>query len=113
MIRFFKYIVIILAAIVLLAFAYANHQFVTVSFDPFGSDGAIVPPVDAPLFVVVIVSAMLGVIAGAAATWLSQGRHRKAARRFHADADKWRAQAESLRNAQDAASSHPALPRDA
>jgi uncharacterized integral membrane protein len=113
MIRFFKYVLITLVAIVLLAFAYANHQFVTVSFDPFGSDGAFVPPVDAPLFVVVIVSAMLGVIAGAAATWLSQGRHRKAARRFHADADKWRAQAESLRNAQDAASSHPALPRDA
>ena len=113
MIRFFKYVLITLVAIVLLAFAYANHQFVTVSFDPFGSDGAFVPPVDAPLFVVVIVSAMLGVIAGAAATWLSQGRHRKAARRFHADADNWRAQAESLRNAQDAASSHPALPRDA
>jgi uncharacterized integral membrane protein len=112
MIRFFKYIVIILAAIVLLAFAYANHQFVTVSFDPFGSDGAIVPPVDAPLFVVVIVSAMLGVIAGAAATWLSQGRHRKAARRNRAEADKWRAQAERLREAQGAASPHLPLPRD-
>jgi len=113
MVRFLKYVAIILIAIVFLAFAYANHQFVTVSFDPFGSNGAFAPPVDTPLFVVVIVSAMLGVIAGAAATWMSQGRHRKAARRNRAEADRWRAQAERLRNAQGAASSHPALPRDA
>jgi uncharacterized integral membrane protein len=110
MIRFFKYVVVALIAVVLLAFAYANHQFVTVSFDPFGSEGAFVPPVDAPLFAVVIVSAMLGVIAGAAATWLSQGRHRKAARRNRAEADKWRIQAEALRGAQGGAASHPALP---
>jgi uncharacterized integral membrane protein len=99
MIRFFKYVVILLVAIVLLLFAYANHRFVMVSFDPFGTDEAPAFSIETPMFVVVIVSAMLGVVAGAFATWLSQGRHRRASRRSRAEADKWRAQAEALARA--------------
>ncbi len=34
-------------------------------------------------------------IAGSAATWVSQGRHRRAARRHRADADRWRARGRS------------------
>ncbi len=64
------------------------------------------------MFVIVIVSAMVGVVAGAFATWLSQGRHRKAARRNRAEADKLRAQVEALRGAQGGAAPHVALPRD-
>ena len=104
MVRFLKYVVLGLFAILLLAFAYANRRFVTVSFDPFGTDDAPAFSIDAPLFVVLIASAMLGVVAGAFATWLSQGRHRRASRRNRAEADKWRAQAEALGRAQGGAS---------
>ena len=38
---------------------------------------------------------MVGVLAGGAATWLAQGKHRRAARRSRAEADRWRAEAES------------------
>ncbi len=107
MIRFIRFVVLAVVAIVLLLFAFANRQFVTVSFDPFSSPGQAAVATTAPLFVVVIASAMLGVIAGGALTWVSQGRHRRAARRRRAEADKWRAEAEALK----AAHERQSLPR--
>jgi uncharacterized integral membrane protein len=106
MVRFFKVAILALCAIVLLGFAFANRDFVTVSFDPFASSDNAAFSIPAPLFVVVIVAAMLGVVAGASATWLSQGRHRRAARRSRMEAEKLRAQAQALKSA------HPALTSD-
>ncbi len=106
MIRFLRVAILALVAIVLLGFAFANRDFVTVSFDPFAAIDNAAFSITAPLFVVVIVAAMLGVVAGASATWLSQGRHRKAARQSRMEADKWRAQAQALKSA------HPALTSD-
>ena len=100
MIRFTRLVVLAVIAAILLLFAFANRQFVTVSFDPFGSVDNAALTTTAPLFVVVIASAMLGVIAGASTTWVSQGRHRRAARRHRAEADKWRTEAEALKAAQ-------------
>jgi len=99
MIRFVRLVVVVAVAIVLVLFAFANRQFVTVSFDPFSSPDNAAYATTAPLFAVVIASAMLGIIAGAAATWVSQGRHRRAARRHRAEAEKWRAEAEALKAA--------------
>jgi uncharacterized integral membrane protein len=97
MIRFIRLVVFAVAAILLLLFAFANRQFVTVSFDPFSSAEHSALATSAPLFAVVIVTAMLGVIAGSAATWVSQGRHRRAARHHRAEADRLRAEAEGLK----------------
>src|ERR1700729_4508914 len=110
MIRFLKVAILILCAIVLLGFAFANRDFVTVSFDPFSSTGNAAFSIAAPLFAVVIVAAMLGIVAGAFATWLSQRHHRRAARQNRIEADKWRAQAEALKTARARETSHPALP---
>jgi uncharacterized integral membrane protein len=106
MVRFFKVAILALCAVVLLGFAFANRGLVTVSFDPFASSDSAAISIAAPLFAVVTVAAMLGVVAGAAATWLSQGRHRRAARQSRMEADKWRAQAQALKSA------HPALTSD-
>jgi uncharacterized integral membrane protein len=106
MIRFLKVVILVLCAGVLLGFAFANRDFVTVSFDPFSSAENAAFSIPAPLFAVVIVAAMLGVIAGALATWFSQGRHRRASRQSRVEAEKWRAQAQALKTA------HPALPSD-
>ena len=97
MVRFLKVAAYGLAAIVLLGFAFANHHWVTVSFDPFASIDNAALSIDAPLYAIVIVAAMSGVVAGAFATWVSQGRHRRASRRSRLEADKWRAQAEALK----------------
>jgi uncharacterized integral membrane protein len=112
MVRFLKIAVVATIAVVLLAFAFANRNFVTVSFDPFASRDNAALSIEAPLFAVAIVAAMLGVVAGAFATWLSQGRHRRAARHSRYEADKWRAQAEALKAARPAETPRPALPRD-
>ena len=106
MVRFLKVAILALCAIVLLGFAFANRDFVTVSFDPFASSDNAAFSIPAPLFAVVIVAAMLGVVAGALATWLSQGRHRKASRLSRREADQWRSQAQALKAA------HTALPSD-
>ena len=106
MFRFLKVLILILMAIVLLGFAFANHHEVTVSFDPFASTDSAAFSIAAPLFAVVIVAAMLGVVAGALATWVSQGRHRRASRQSRVEAEKWRAQAQALKAA------HPALTSD-
>ena len=84
----------------------------TVSFDPFASIDNAALSIDAPLYAVAIVAAMFGVVAGAFATWLSQGRHRRASRQSRLEADKWRAQAEALKAAQSQETQRPALPRD-
>ncbi|HTZ66115.1 MAG TPA: LapA family protein [Roseiarcus sp.] len=111
MIRFLKLAFFVLVAVVLLGFAFANRHDVIVSFDPFASRESAALAVAAPLFAVVIAAAMLGVVAGAVATWLSQGRHRRASRQNRLEADKWRAEAQALKAAHPREAPHPALPR--
>ena len=110
MVRFLKIVVFGLAAVVLLGFAFANRDLVTVSFDPFASRDNAALSIAAPLFAITIVAAMFGVVAGAFATWLSQGRHRRASRQSRLEANKWRAQAEALKAAQPQETPRPALP---
>ena len=109
MVRFVKYGVVAVIVVLLVAFAFANRHTVTLSFDPFTTADNAAFALTTPLFAVAIGCAMLGVVAGAFATWLSQGRHRRASRQHRADATKWRAEAEKARAAD--AQSRPALPR--
>jgi uncharacterized integral membrane protein len=77
-------IVLVPLAIVIIAFAVANRETVTVSFDPFsGSDPA--ATVSLPLFVLVFLLLIIGVLIGGLASWLRQGKWRGAARRFERD----------------------------
>ncbi|MFY9968890.1 MAG: LapA family protein [Roseiarcus sp.] len=108
MIRLVKYAVLAVIALILLLFAFANLQKVTISFDPFATTDGSAYAFEAPLFAVMIVFAALGVVAGAFATWLSQGRHRRASRQNRAEAAKWRTEAQTLKAAQP---SPPVLPR--
>jgi uncharacterized integral membrane protein len=93
-----KIIVLAPIAIVLLAFAFANRHMVMVSFDPFAAnDAPAFAAISAPLFLVLFLAAMVGVLAGGAATWLRQGKHRKAARANRAEAERLRNQTQTLR----------------
>ena len=64
MVRFFKLVALAIVAVVILVLAFANRHVVTVSFDPFASGDNSAFSIAAPLFAVVIASAMLGVVAG-------------------------------------------------
>jgi uncharacterized integral membrane protein len=94
--KFFTALVVIPLGLIFIIFAVANRHLVTVSFDPFNfSDPSVA--VTAPLFVVIIAVAILGVIAGGSATWFRQRRWRRAARQHEADARQARAEAADLR----------------
>src|SRR5262245_35793901 len=95
--RFALTVVFVPVAIVVLLFAVANRQIVTLSLDPFN---AAAPALSfrAPLFLVLFVVLMVGVVVGGAASWLRQGRHRRAARLARAEADRQRSEAERLRD---------------
>ena len=100
--KFFSALVVIPLGLIFIVFAVANRHWVTVSFDPFNSvDPAI--QVSLPLFVLIIVVAILGVIAGGSATWFRQRRWRRAARQHEADARQARTEAADLRAAATAA----------
>ncbi len=73
-------VILVPLAAIIVAFAMANRQIVTVSFDPFDT----VQPAYAaslPLFVLIFVLVVLGVLLGGVATWLQQARWVWAARR--------------------------------
>ena len=74
-------IILIPLAIVIIAFAVANRHLVTLSFDPFGGNEP-VAAVTLPLFALVIVLLIAGVLIGGFASWLRQGKWRGSARRF-------------------------------
>ncbi|MBR0898453.1 LapA family protein [Bradyrhizobium tropiciagri] len=96
--KFFTAVVVIPLGLIFVIFAVANRHWVTVSFDPFNSVTPTIA-VTLPLFVVIIASAILGVIAGGIATWFRQGRWRRAARQHEADARQVRTELADLRAA--------------
>lgn len=93
--KFFTALVLIPLGVIFLAFAIANRRLVTVSFDPFTATDPSVG-VTLPLFMVIIVVAILGVLAGSFATWLRQRHWRRAARQHEAEARDARAQLTQL-----------------
>jgi len=76
-------VVLVPLGVLILLFALANRQWITVSLDPFSAQDPAVA-VSLPVFFVVLFALMAGVIIGGAATWLSQAKWRRAARRHQA-----------------------------
>jgi uncharacterized membrane protein YciS (DUF1049 family) len=93
---FLKLLVLVPLALIAVAFAVANRQGVTISFDPFASD---VPAfaLSGPLFVVLLLVVVIGVVLGGVASWLGQGRHRKALRLANRDNDELRHEVQRLK----------------
>jgi len=85
-------------AIVIIAFAVANRQIVTVSLDPFGSS-APAASLSLPLFAPIIVILIVGVLVGGTAAWLGQSKWRRTARRLEREAVDLRAKVDALQGA--------------
>jgi uncharacterized integral membrane protein len=77
-------IVVVPLVVVIVAFAVANRQTVTVSFDPLSS---VAPAYAAtvPLFILIFAVLILGVLIGGFAAWIRQNKWRRTARRLDAD----------------------------
>lgn len=93
---FFKWLILAPIGLVLLVFAIVNRHIVTVVLDPLSSD---TPgfQISAPLFLILFLAGMFGVLAGGVATWLSQGKYRRAARQARSDVERLRLEADRLR----------------
>ena len=83
-------IVLLPLAVVMIAFAMANRQPLTVSFDPF-SAGEPAASVTLPLFALIFLLLIVGVVIGGVASWLRQGKWRGSARRFERELQNLRA----------------------
>ncbi len=94
--RFVTALILVPLAIVLISFAVANRQTVVVSLDPFDSAHPALS-VSLPLFALILVLVVGGVILGGAAAWLRQSRWRRAARRAEAQARELRAENDQLK----------------
>jgi membrane-anchored protein YejM (alkaline phosphatase superfamily) len=86
------WLVLVPLCVVLVAFALANRHLVAVNINPFA------PPAEAsmagygvPLFVVLYLVLLIGVLLGGTATWFAQGGHRRAEKL-------WRKEARHLNN---------------
>jgi uncharacterized integral membrane protein len=89
-------LILIPLAVVIVAFAVANRQTVTVSFDPFDA-AAPAYAATMPLFVLIIALLILGVLIGGVAAWLRQGKWRRTARRLDRDMRDLRAEVEGIK----------------
>ena len=89
-------IIVVPLAAVIIAFAVANRQGVTVSFDPF-SQTAPAYAASVPLFVLIFIVLILGVILGGAAAWLRQSSWRRTARELDADVRALHEELETIR----------------
>lgn len=89
------WLILVPLAIIILMFAVANRQIVTVSFDPF-SETAPAASVSVPLFVLIFVLVILGVVIGGVAAWLRQSGYRRVARQRDADVTALRREIETL-----------------
>jgi uncharacterized integral membrane protein len=76
--KIIAFVILVPLAVLMIAFAVANRELVTVSLDPFGgSDSGL----RLPLFVLIILLLIIGVLIGGLAAWVRQGKWRSAARR--------------------------------
>jgi uncharacterized integral membrane protein len=106
--RIITLIIVLPLAAVIIAFAVANRQLVTVSFDPFTN----VNPAYAatfPLFILIFILVILGVLVGGTAAWLRQAHWRRAARKLDGEVRQLRQELGTLRE-RNAVAAQPAAP---
>ena len=82
--RIVSAIILIPLMVIVVGFAVANRQAVTLSFDPFSATSPAYA-VTLPLFIVVFALVIIGVIVGGTAVWFGQRRIRRARRRLDAE----------------------------
>jgi uncharacterized integral membrane protein len=92
-----RIIVFVPLALLILFFAMANRGSVKIGLDPFAANEATAPYFEAPMFLVVLASLAIGVLAGGVSSWLGHMPVRRAAKIARTEAKKSRLEIEKLR----------------
>jgi uncharacterized integral membrane protein len=107
MVQFLKGLILLPVAIAVVLLAVANREPVRLSFDPFSREPLFTATL--PLFALIFLAVMLGVLIGGAAAWMAQAKHRRQKRHYRREARNLRHESERVR-AHPGASGLPALP---
>jgi Na+/H+-translocating membrane pyrophosphatase len=94
--QFLKFLFLVLLALPTIALLVANRHDVIIYLDPLAGPAPEGTQITVQLFVVIGVAIMVGVIFGGVATYLEQGRHRRAARRARREVVSLRAEVARL-----------------
>src|SRR5438874_11317705 len=89
-------IILVPLAIAFITFAVANRQIVVVSLDPFDQSHPAIA-ISLPLFALILVFIIGGVVVGGIAAWLKQSKWRRAARRAQWEARELRPEVDELK----------------
>lgn len=95
--RLVSWLILVPLALVLVIFALANRQTVTVNFDPLSQVNPLVAPVTVPLFAVIYAMLLAGIVLGGIATWAAQSKNRKAKRAYKREAEALHREVDALR----------------
>ena len=99
--RIVGWVVLVPLCGVLIVFALANRQFVVLNFNPFVPvEQLAAPGYGVPLFIVLYVVLLVGVLLGGIATWFAQSHHRQRERHWRREAHALNSELESLRKTQ-------------
>ncbi|MBI5013659.1 MAG: LapA family protein [Methylocystis sp.] len=101
-----RVIVFVPLALIILFFSMANRGSVRIGLDPFAPSDGSGPSFEAPIFLVVLASMAIGVLAGGISSWLGHLSVRRAAKVARAEARKTSVEIDKLR--QQALASLPA-----
>jgi uncharacterized integral membrane protein len=107
--KVFAWIILAPLAGIVLLFAVANRRWVTVSFDPFSAD-APAYAAELPMFLLIFIALIVGVLIGGSAVWFGKVHWRMAAHRAEREVARLKAErAESERRSQEAPGVVPPL----
>jgi len=100
--RAWKYLLGLPVAMLLLTLAVINRHGVRLVLDPFRPEEPVISLV-LPFYVYLIGMLLIGILIGGLATWVTQARWRRSARRRGAEAVRWQAEADRLARERQAA----------
>ena len=91
-------VLVIPPAVLLIVLALANRTPVTLSLDPFTPENSAYS-IQLPLFLVILLALMIGVVVGGFVDWLRQGRYRREARHGRSELRRLEQETADLRRA--------------
>ena len=107
--KFIAAVILVPLAIVMVMFAVANRGSVAISLDPFSASAPALT-VHVPMFLLLLLVLILGVLVGGIAAWLRQSKWRRVARRLERELRVSRAETEDARRRLAAAQAAPPAP---
>jgi hypothetical protein len=106
--RIVGWVILVPLCLGLITFALANRHFVVVNFNPFAPvESTVVPGYGVPMFVVLYVVLLVGVLLGGIATWFAQASHRRREKHWRREAHMLNNELEKLRGRHGQAASGP------